>query len=45
MAQLPSSVVTTGSVWTACSYTTNGGNCVYIESLPTGKRFYRLKQQ
>lgn len=33
-----------GSVWEACSYTTNGANCEYIESPPTGKKFYRLKK-
>ena len=40
--QATTNLVTTGSVWTACSYVTNGANCVYIESPPTGKRFYRL---
>jgi hypothetical protein len=41
--QATTDLVTTGSVWTACSYTTNGGNCVFIESVPTGRRFYRLR--
>ena len=40
--QATTALVRTGSTWTACSYTTNGANCVYIESPPTGKRFYRL---
>jgi hypothetical protein len=40
--QATTALVRTGSVWTACSYTTNGANCVYIQSAPTGKRFYRL---
>jgi hypothetical protein len=40
--QATANLLTTGSVWTACSYTTNGANCVHIESPPTGKRFYRL---
>ena len=35
----------TGSTWAPCSYVTNGANCVYIESPPTGRKFYRLKQQ
>jgi len=37
-------LVTTGSVWTACAYTTNGTNCIYIESPPAGNKFYRLKK-
>jgi trimeric autotransporter adhesin len=32
----------TGSIWSPCTYQTNGANCVYIESSPTGNRFYRL---
>jgi hypothetical protein len=32
----------TGSVWTSRSYETNGANCVYTESPPSGNRFYRL---
>jgi len=35
-------LVTTGSVWTAYAYVTNGANCVYIESPPLGNKFYRL---
>ncbi len=35
-------LATTGSVWTAYSYTTNGANCIYLESPPTGRKFYRL---
>jgi len=38
-------LVTAGSVWTAYAYVTNGATCVYIESPPIGKKFYRLKQQ
>jgi hypothetical protein len=34
----------TGNTWERCYYTTNGANCVYIESPPVGKRFYRLQQ-
>ena len=41
--QATTDLAKTGSVWTACSYGTNGANCVYVESPPTGKRFYRLK--
>lgn len=40
--QATTSLVTTGTVWTAYAYTTNGANCVYIESRPLGKKFYRL---
>ncbi len=34
----------TNTAWTVNSYSTNGGNCVYVESSPTGARFYRLKK-
>ena len=40
--QATASLVNTGSTWSPCSYVTNGANCVYIESPPTGNRFYRL---
>jgi hypothetical protein len=33
-----------GTVWTPHAYVTNGANCTYIESPPTGNRFYRLKK-
>ena len=42
--QATNSLARPGSGWTACSYCTNGANCVYVESPPTGSRFYRLKQ-
>ncbi len=44
--QLQSTAALAGSntMWAVNSYTTNGGNCVYIESAPTGARFYRLKK-
>lgn len=35
----------TGSTWTTRSYGTNGANCIYIESPPTGNCFYRLHKQ
>ena len=38
------SLVTGGSVWSGCSYVTNGANCVHVESPPLGNKFYRLKQ-
>ena len=41
--QATANLLSTGSTWTPGSYTTNGANCVYIESPPTGKKFYRLK--
>jgi hypothetical protein len=40
--QSATSLVTSGSTWSPCSYVTNGANCVFIESPPTGNRFYRL---
>ena len=42
--QATTGLVSTGSTWKACSYTTNGANCVYIESPPVGNRFYRLRK-
>jgi hypothetical protein len=42
--QATANLVTGGSTWAPCTYTTNGDNCIYVESPPTGKRFYRLKQ-
>ena len=36
-------LVAGGSAWSTCSYVTNGANCVYVESPPVGKKFYRLK--
>jgi len=36
--------VTSGSVWSACAYVTNGANCVYVETPPLGNKFYRLKK-
>jgi hypothetical protein len=42
--QATANLVNTGSTWSPCSYVTNGVNCVFIESLPTGNRFYRLRQ-
>jgi len=40
--QATTNLVTTASVWTGRGYVTNGANCVYIESPPSGNRFYRL---
>ena len=40
--QAATNLVTTGSSWTGRAYTTNGANCIYIESPPSGSRFYRL---
>jgi hypothetical protein len=42
--QATTNLVTAGSVWTACSYQTNGATCCRIESLPAGNRFYRLRK-
>ena len=40
--QATANLAGTGTSWTPCSYSTNGANCIYIESPPSGKRFYRL---
>jgi len=40
--QATTNLVSAGSTWAPCSYTTNGANCTYIESPPAGNRFYRL---
>ena len=42
--QATTNLVTGGSVWSACSYVTNGANCVYLDAPPLGNKFYRLKQ-
>ena len=42
--QATASLVITGSIWSPCSYVTNGANCVFIESPPAGNRFYRLQK-
>ena len=42
--QATTNLVTTGSIWTGRAYITNGANCVYIESPPSGNRFYRLHE-
>jgi hypothetical protein len=42
--QATTSLLSTGSNWTPCSYVTNGANCIYIEAPPTGNRFYRLSK-
>jgi hypothetical protein len=42
--QATTNLVTGGSVWSGCSYVTNGANCVYVESPPLGSKFYRLKK-
>ena len=41
--QATTNLVTAGSVWTDCSYGTNGATCYRIESPPSGRRFYRLQ--
>ncbi len=40
--QATTNLVTAGSIWTECSYQTNGATCYRIESPPIGNRFYRL---
>jgi hypothetical protein len=42
--QATTNLVSAGSAWTPCSYTTNGATCAYIESPPVGNRFYRLRK-
>ena len=41
--QATTNLVPTGSVWTDCSYQTNGATCYRLESPPSGNRFYRLQ--
>jgi hypothetical protein len=40
--QTTTNLLTTGCVWTECSYQTNGATCCRIESPPVGTKFYRL---
>ena len=40
--QATTNLLSTGSFWAGCAYVTNGANCVYTESPPSGNRFYRL---
>jgi hypothetical protein len=40
--QATTDLVGTGSSWSVYPYMTNGENCIYIESLPTSSKFYRL---
>ena len=40
--QATTNLVSAGSAWNAYPYVTNGENCIYIESLPTSGKFYRL---
>jgi hypothetical protein len=42
--QTTTNLVTGGGTWSACSYVTNGANCVYVESTPLGNKFYRLQE-
>jgi hypothetical protein len=42
--QATTNLLTAGSTWTPCAHTTNEANCIYIESAPWGRKFYRLKQ-
>ncbi len=40
--QATANLLTAGTIWTECSYQTNGPTCCRIESSPAGDRFYRL---
>jgi hypothetical protein len=40
--QTTTNLVSTDTVWTDCSYRTNGATCYRLESPPSGNRFYRL---
>jgi hypothetical protein len=42
--QTTTNLLVTGTIWTECSYQTNGATCYRIESPPVGTKFYRLKQ-
>jgi hypothetical protein len=41
--QTASNLMATGSVWTDCTYQTNGATCYRLESPAVGNRFYRLQ--
>jgi hypothetical protein len=41
--QARTNLVAGGSPWSACSYVTNGANCVHVEPSPVGNKFYRLQ--
>jgi len=45
--QATTNLLSAGSVWADCPppYQTNAMSIYYIESPPTGEKFYRLKQQ
>jgi hypothetical protein len=43
--QATTNLLTAGSIWTECSYQTNGATCCRTESPPIGSRFYRLHKQ
>jgi hypothetical protein len=43
--QAATNLVSGGCTWSGCAYVTNGANCVYVESLPVGSKFYRLEKQ
>lgn len=36
--------LSSSSTWSNCAHKTNGANCVYVESGPSGTKFYRLKK-
>jgi hypothetical protein len=40
--QATTNLLATGSIWTECSYQTNGATCCRIESPLIGNKFYRL---
>ena len=42
--QATTNLVTGGSLWSPCSYATNGATCVFVETLPLANRFYRLRK-
>ena len=42
--QATTNLLATGSIWTECTYQTNGATCYRIEYPPAGSKFYRLKQ-
>ncbi len=41
--QAATNLVPSGATWNECSYATNGATCYRLESLPSGRRFYRLQ--
>ncbi len=42
--QTTTNLLATGTIWTECSYQTNGATCLRIQSSSADNKFYRLKR-